>query len=86
MICIGIWKKPNRRRLELIRRGIEPERAEVSAVNGFGPRRNANASQMKQAFPKRFFDEIRLAALSDLKLSRTIQSETAVYGTVRTMV
>ena len=72
--------------LELIRRGIEPERAEVSAVNGFGPWRNANASHMKQTFPKRFFDEIRLAALSDLKLSRTIQSETAVYGTVCTVV
>ena len=80
------WKKPNRRRLELIRRGIEPERAKVSTVNGFGPWWNANASHMKQAFPKRFFDEIGLIALSDLKLNQTIQSETAVYGTVCTVV
>jgi RNA-directed DNA polymerase len=80
------WKKPKRRRLELIRRGIEPERAKVSVVNGFGPWWNANASHMKQAFPKRFFDEIGLIALSDLKLNQTIQSETAVYGTVCTVV
>ena len=78
--------KPNRRRLERIRRGIEPDRTEVSAVNGFGPWRSANVSNMKQAFPKRSFDGIGLAALSDLKLSRTIQSEPAVYGTVCTVV
>ena len=80
------WKKPNRRRLELIRRGIEPERAKVSTVNGFGPWWNASADHMKQAFPKRFFDEIGLVALSDLKMNQTIQTETAVYGTVRTVV
>ena len=45
-----------------------------------------NAGHLKQAFPKRFFDEIELAAPADLKLNQTIQAETATYGTVGTAV
>ena len=67
-------------------RGIEPERAKVSADNGFGPWYNANASHMKQAFPKRFFDILGLVSLLDMKMKRQFKLETAVYGPVRTVV
>ena len=80
------WKKQHRRRLELIKRGIEPGRAKISTSNGFGPWWNASASHMKQAFPKRFFDILGLVSLIDLKLNKTFHFETAVYGTVRTVV
>ena len=67
-------------------RGIEPERTKVSADNGFGPWHNASASHMKQAFPKRFFDIFGLISLFDMKKNRQFKLETAVCGTVRTVV
>ena len=80
------WKKRHRRRLELIKRGIEPERAKISTSNGLGPWWNARANHMKQAFPKRFFDIFGLVSLIDWKTNKTFHFETAVYGTVRTAV
>ena len=80
------WKSRHRRRIELMNRGIEPERTKVSADNGFGPWHNASASHMKQAFPKRFFDIFGLISLFDMKMNRQFKLETAVYGTVRTVV
>ena len=80
------WKNRHRRRVELMNRGIDPERAKVSADNGFGPWYNASASHMKQAFPKRFFDVLGLISLYDMKMNRQFKLETAVYGTVRTVV
>ena len=68
------WKKPKRRRLELIRCGINPENAIKSAVNGFGPWWNAGADHMKQAFPKKFFDALELYSLLDATMKRSISS------------
>jgi RNA-directed DNA polymerase len=45
------WKRPRTRYRELQRRGIDPERARLSAGNGRGPWWNAGASHMNQAIP-----------------------------------
>jgi RNA-directed DNA polymerase len=47
------WKRPNTRRKELIRQGIDPERAWKSASNGRGPWWNSGASHMNHAIPTR---------------------------------
>jgi RNA-directed DNA polymerase len=47
------WKRPRTRLTELVRRGLDPERARVSAMNGHGPWYNAGASHMNQAVPTR---------------------------------
>ena len=47
------WKRPRTRLKELARRGLDPERARVSAMNGRGPWYNAGASHMNQAVPTR---------------------------------
>ena len=41
---------------------------------------------MKQAFPKRIFDILGLISLLDMKMNRQFKLETAVCGTVRTVV
>jgi len=63
-----------------------PDTTKISTSNGLEPWWNAGAGQMKQAFPKRFFDILGLVSLIDLKLNKTFHFETAVYGTVRTVV
>ena len=68
------WKKPKRRRLDLIRYGINPENAIKSALNGFGPWWNAGADHLKQAFPKKFFDALELYSLLDATMERSISS------------
>jgi RNA-directed DNA polymerase len=45
------WKRPRTRAKKLIRLGLDPERAWVSAYNGRGPWWNAGASHMSQAVP-----------------------------------
>lgn len=47
------WKQPKTRRKELIRRGLDPQRAWKSANNGRGPWWNAGRSHMNQAVPTR---------------------------------
>jgi hypothetical protein len=47
------WKRPNTRRKELIRRGIDPERAWKSASNGRGPWWNSGGPHMNHAIPTR---------------------------------
>ena len=64
------WKHPFRRHKELLKRGLEPERAKKSSVNGRGAWWNSGASHMNEAFPKRFFDSIGLASLMDVKMNR----------------
>ena len=53
----------------LIARGIDPDRARVSALNGRGPWWNSGASHMNQAFPKRFFDNLGLFSFLDKYLA-----------------
>lgn len=59
------WKRTFTRVRNLLRRGLDQERAWRSATNGRGPWRNSGASHMNQAFPKTFFDAIGLFSLSD---------------------
>ena len=47
------WKRPRTRYKELARRGVDPERARISAGNGHGAWYNAGASHMHQAVPTR---------------------------------
>ena len=47
------WKRPRTRLKELVRRGLDPERARASAMNGHGPWYNAGASHMNHAVPTR---------------------------------
>ena len=57
------WKRPNTRRKELIRRGISPDRAAISAYNGRGPWWNAGASHMNQAVPTSVLRKLGLISL-----------------------
>ena len=59
------WKRSYRRAKELMKRGLDKERAWKSATNGRGPWWNAGASHMNQAFPKSYFDRLGLVSLLD---------------------
>jgi RNA-directed DNA polymerase len=59
------WKRPKTRYRELRRRGIDPERARLSAGNGRGPWWNAGASHMNQAIPTRTLRQLGLLSLLD---------------------
>ena len=59
------WKRSFTRAKNLMRRGLDRERACLSATNGRGPWWNAGASHMNQAYPKRFFDDLGLVSLLD---------------------
>lgn len=59
------WKRPFTRAKNLMRRGLEEVRSWKSAYNGRGAWWNAGASHMNHAFPKKFFDEMRLVSLLD---------------------
>jgi len=80
------WKRSFTRAKNLMKRGLGEERAWLSATNGRGPWWNAGASHMNEAFPKRFFDEMRLVSLLDYLRLTQGASGTAVYGPVRTVV
>ena len=62
------WKKPYTRAMNLMRRGIDENRAWMSAKNQRGAWWNSGASHMNQAFPNRFFDNTGLVSLFDLLL------------------
>ncbi|HJQ62601.1 MAG TPA: group II intron reverse transcriptase/maturase [Burkholderiales bacterium] len=59
------WKRALARARNLMRRGLAEERAWRSATNGRGPWWNAGASHMNAAFPKSWFDSLRLVSLLD---------------------
>jgi len=59
------WKRTCTRAKNLMKRGLDEERAWRSATNGRGPWWNAGASHMNQAFPKRCFDNSGLVSLLD---------------------
>ena len=59
------WKRPRTRAKELRRRGIDPERARLSAGNGRGPWWNAGASHMNHAVPTRALRRLGLMSLLD---------------------
>ena len=59
------WKKPKTRINKLSKRGIERERARISAGNGRGPWWNAGASHMNQAIPTSYLRKTGLLSLID---------------------
>lgn len=59
------WKRPRSRAREMMRRGLDKERAWKSANNGHGPWWNAGASHMNQAFPLKYFESLGLVSLLD---------------------
>jgi len=59
------WKRPYARARNLMRCGLEEERAWRSAMNGRGPWWNAGAPHMNQAYPKAAFDRMGLVSLLD---------------------
>jgi RNA-directed DNA polymerase len=59
------WKRVYTRARNLMKRGLEKERAWKSATNGRGPWWNAGASHMNEAFKKSDFDKMGLVSLLD---------------------
>jgi len=57
------WKRPWTRARNLIRRGLAPERAWISARNGRGPWWNAGASHMNQTVTTRYLSQLGLVSL-----------------------
>lgn len=51
------WKRPRTRLRELCNRGLDRDRAAISAYNGHGPWWNAGASHMNQAVPSRWLHQ-----------------------------
>jgi len=64
------WKRRWTRFKELMRRGLPEERAAQSTFKQRGPRWNAGASHMNQAYPKSYFDKLELVSLL-AQLNRT---------------
>ena len=63
------WKRVYTRAKNLIKRGLDEERAWKSAMNGRGPWWNAGASHMNEAFKKSDFDKMGLVSLLDTMLA-----------------
>ena len=60
------WKRPKRRYLNLLKRGIDAETARRLAGNGRGSWKNAKAKSMNLIFPKKYFDSYGLVSLLDM--------------------
>ena len=80
------WKRAKTRAQNLMKQGLDKQRARRSATNGRGPWWNAGAAHMNEAFPKKYFDERGLVTLLDQLHKLQDNLRTAVYGTVRTVV
>jgi len=67
------WKRPRTRAKELQKRGLDRDRAKISAYNGRGPWWNAGSSHMNQAIPISTFSQMGLVSLLHLhrRLART---------------
>jgi group II intron reverse transcriptase/maturase len=57
------WKRPRTRAKELWKRGLDRDRAKISAYNGRGPWWNAGSSHMNQAIPTSTFSQMGLVSL-----------------------
>ena len=62
------WKRNWTRAKELIRRGLSPEQAWISATNGRGPWWNAGAGHMNRAVPTRYLSQLGLVSLIQKRL------------------
>jgi RNA-directed DNA polymerase len=59
------WKRTYTRAQNLMKAGLDKERARQSATSGRGPWWNGGASHMNHAFPKSWFDRMGLISLLD---------------------
>jgi RNA-directed DNA polymerase len=57
------WKRTFTRAKNLMRRGLDRDRALKSAMNGRGPWFNSGASHMHACYPKSYFDKLGLVSL-----------------------
>lgn len=65
------WQRPSTRLKRLMKAGLSEERASKSAYNGRKHWWNSGASHMNAAFPKRYFDKLKLvSALDQLQFIR----------------
>lgn len=62
------WKRGQTRRKELVKLGLEPERAIASAFNGRGSWWNAGASHMNEALPAQWFRQHELVFMLEVIL------------------
>lgn len=60
------WKRVYTRAKNLMKRGLDTDRALKSAMNGRGPWWNSGASHMNQAFPVKYFETMGLVSLQGL--------------------
>jgi len=60
------WKRVHTRAKNLMRQGLDEERAWKSATNGRGPWWNGRASHMNQALPVKYFENMGLMSLQHL--------------------
>ncbi len=59
------WKRSRTRWKKLRQQGLEDNHARNSAYNGRGPWWNSGAPHMNKAFPKKYFDNLKLVSLLD---------------------
>jgi RNA-directed DNA polymerase len=60
------WKRPRTRAKELWKRGLDRDRAKISAYNGRGPWWNAGSNHMNQAIPTSALHQMGLVSLLQL--------------------
>jgi len=60
------WKRPRTRAKELQKRGLDRDRAKISAYNGRGPWWNAGSNHMNQAVPNSTLHQMGLVSLLQL--------------------
>jgi len=80
------WKRPRTRVKRLIQRGIERERAYISAYNGRGAWWNSGAPHMNLAYPAKWFTQQGLISLLSQHQRFQHLSRTAVCRTASTVV
>jgi RNA-directed DNA polymerase len=80
------WKRPLTRAKKLIEKGVEREKAYISAYNGRGAWWNSGASHMHSAFPTKWFAQQGLISLLSQHQRFQNLSRTAVCRTARTVV
>jgi len=64
------WKKPKTRMKELRKQGITEELSRKAAYSGRGPWFASGTKAMNFAFPKKYFDDLGLVSLLDMRQSR----------------
>ena len=80
------WKRPRTRARKLIERGVERQRAFISAFNGRGPWWNAGAAHMHAAVPVQWLHQQGLLSLQAEHQRLMGLARTAVCRTARTVV